>query len=624
MSLSDDITKFCKDLILGDFEENPGNAAMVVGGLISLIPIADQVLDARDVSGMLYRLGRKGPKNATKDDWVDLALAGFGVIPEVGSLFKTIVKPLWKGRKAMKGAMRGEAFIGAMLGKHKGKAITFMKTFNWAGNTQMAINSAMQALDGCDLLLAELSESHWWLPDDLQAMARDLRPGLKPMRKSLKSGIQQGSDALKEFVTDMLGEDGYAVAQVAMAAVGSTASARGHNKSGASHVSAAPHGSSSRGSTAHTSSGSHNNSSGMAATKPQKPVLHSEPAAAHTTTSVKPVNDAGHGTGTTAAPKPKKSASANQEQKPHIDVADTKRQVTTKGQGNQTNGRKKLTEIGKEIGKNINQRFVGLIGEHMAHYHHMGKHAAGAWPHGVVEGSWKGSIHLVDESNRPETPVEIIPEHIKRIFQNGVDGIWSFGNGTYHFVEAKAYLSAGSLFGSAVSQIKKDRYSKRMTPPNLSERQLALWYMLGQPKKGLQMSEKWLKVSLKTEAMKSFAQLKNRFVYVFFEIPTAKVPVEDGYVMSSGGSLKKLPAPDMAEHLVVAAEVARRYLISNEDTHELALHDQHKGLHDYSDSYNHEELDQLTSQFNSSMPRPPKKPTTDTSSKPTRKSRNGK
>lgn len=31
MSLIDDITKFCEDLVLGDFEEEPSNAAMIVG-----------------------------------------------------------------------------------------------------------------------------------------------------------------------------------------------------------------------------------------------------------------------------------------------------------------------------------------------------------------------------------------------------------------------------------------------------------------------------------------------------------------------------------------------------------------------------------------------------------------
>lgn len=92
MSLIDDITKFCEDLILGDFEEDPSNAAMIVGGVISLIPVAQQVLNVRDISGMIYRISRKGAPHCTKDDWVDLALAAFGCIPELGSLFKTIVK----------------------------------------------------------------------------------------------------------------------------------------------------------------------------------------------------------------------------------------------------------------------------------------------------------------------------------------------------------------------------------------------------------------------------------------------------------------------------------------------------------------------------------------------------
>lgn len=102
MSLVSSIQKFCKDLILGDFESEPSNAAMIVGGLISMIPVFDQVMDVRDVVGMIYRINNKGGfKNATPDDCVDLALAAFGCIPEVGSLFKTAIKPIWKERKAV-------------------------------------------------------------------------------------------------------------------------------------------------------------------------------------------------------------------------------------------------------------------------------------------------------------------------------------------------------------------------------------------------------------------------------------------------------------------------------------------------------------------------------------------
>ncbi|MDE2429243.1 MAG: hypothetical protein KGM99_10965, partial [Burkholderiales bacterium] len=59
----DEIAKFLKDLVLGDFEEDQGKAAMVVGGVISLIPIVDQIMDARDVAGMIFRLSEKGVAN---------------------------------------------------------------------------------------------------------------------------------------------------------------------------------------------------------------------------------------------------------------------------------------------------------------------------------------------------------------------------------------------------------------------------------------------------------------------------------------------------------------------------------------------------------------------------------
>ena len=49
----DDIVEFFKDLILGDFEQDQGKAAMIVGGAISLIPVVDQIMDVRDVSGMI-------------------------------------------------------------------------------------------------------------------------------------------------------------------------------------------------------------------------------------------------------------------------------------------------------------------------------------------------------------------------------------------------------------------------------------------------------------------------------------------------------------------------------------------------------------------------------------------
>ena len=234
----DDVVEFFKDLILGDFEQDQGKAAMIVGGAISLIPVVDQIMDVRDVSGMIYRIGRKGVSRADKDDWIDMALAAFGCVPEFGSLFKTVVKPIRKYRKeAGTVAAGGNVLIEAMLHKGRGAAIKFMKTFQWAQNTELAIDTAMSALDNCVALLTILSTSHWWLPADLQHLARDLKPQVEGVRGPLRAGIARGAKALEEMVKDMLGEDALWVAKkVATAAtvVGNPAAKHNH-KPGATH-----------------------------------------------------------------------------------------------------------------------------------------------------------------------------------------------------------------------------------------------------------------------------------------------------------------------------------------------------------------------------------------------------
>lgn len=102
MSLVNDIVKFCEDLLFGDFEDNLSNVVMIVGGLIFLILVVDQVMDVCDVSGMVFCINKCGIRNCSIMDWVDLFLVIFGVIFEVGSVFKMVVKLLWKNCKKWK------------------------------------------------------------------------------------------------------------------------------------------------------------------------------------------------------------------------------------------------------------------------------------------------------------------------------------------------------------------------------------------------------------------------------------------------------------------------------------------------------------------------------------------
>ncbi|WP_254617593.1 hypothetical protein [Acinetobacter oleivorans] len=77
-------------MLKGDFNKDPSMSQIIVGGLISLIPIADQVCDVRDVIANLITLSDE--KDRTKDNYMALALTSVGIIPEVGSAIKTVVK----------------------------------------------------------------------------------------------------------------------------------------------------------------------------------------------------------------------------------------------------------------------------------------------------------------------------------------------------------------------------------------------------------------------------------------------------------------------------------------------------------------------------------------------------
>lgn len=126
----------------------------------------------------------------------------------------------------------------------------------------------------------------------------------------------------------------------------------------------------------------------------------------------------------------------------------------------------------------------------------------------------------------------------------------------------------------------------------MTERQVALWCMLSQPKKGLQMSDAWLHAGVERSLWMN--NEVNRWVYVYFAIPGTSPPRD--YTSAAGGPLKKAMAPGMPEHVVASAEVARRQLAGG-DPYDLALHDQHKADHTPSDIFTAAEIDGVAERY---------------------------
>ncbi|NSY33033.1 hypothetical protein DS891_05375, partial [Pseudoalteromonas sp. JC28] len=67
----------------GDFNQNPSTSQIVVGTLISMIPIIDQVMDLRDITANVMLLTDDDEANDT-DAWLAFTLTGIGLVPSCG------------------------------------------------------------------------------------------------------------------------------------------------------------------------------------------------------------------------------------------------------------------------------------------------------------------------------------------------------------------------------------------------------------------------------------------------------------------------------------------------------------------------------------------------------------
>ncbi len=76
-------------VLQGDFADNPTTAQTVTGGLISMIPLVDQLSDLRDLVANVRAL-REDENDPWR--WVALALTLVGLFPTLGSLVKTGLK----------------------------------------------------------------------------------------------------------------------------------------------------------------------------------------------------------------------------------------------------------------------------------------------------------------------------------------------------------------------------------------------------------------------------------------------------------------------------------------------------------------------------------------------------
>lgn len=358
-----EVESFLKTLILGDFEETPNTSAQLVGGLVSMIPVLDQVMDLRDISGSLLRINQQGGFNhATTDQVVNLGFAAFGAVPTVGSAFKTVFKPLWRERRAAASSVNsGLQAVERMLGLQKGGAIEWVRKEllgKWSSRTTEAISWTETALSSCIELLEFIVQASGWkdwlIPDSIQAMAREILPALKGMREGLRTTMQRASNEIYELLQDLLGEQAAAVAMaVGQQAVSASATPATRSRSGHNAADTHPQGS----------------------VPPRQPEQQVQGA---------------------------QRANAQRNQGPvHTAVQRTSRVI-----------------------ENMTARDKGLVGEHIVDYHEL-KRLGGAWPHDKQTAQW--SPESVKKLNCDKRPINLALHDLSKVNQPGIDAVWQHG-----------------------------------------------------------------------------------------------------------------------------------------------------------------------------------------------------
>ncbi|WP_259404533.1 contractile injection system protein, VgrG/Pvc8 family [Pseudoalteromonas sp. SG45-1] len=137
----------------GDFNEDPTTAQIVVGSIISMIPVIDQVMDVRDILANVILLTDDDKAN-DNDGWIAFTLTAIGLVPVLGSAVKGVGKVVIKNS-----GDTIEAAIAVLRKLGKGDPVQYLRKINWQDLGKQAASEVKAFIKGLRDTLHEISTS---------------------------------------------------------------------------------------------------------------------------------------------------------------------------------------------------------------------------------------------------------------------------------------------------------------------------------------------------------------------------------------------------------------------------------------------------------------------------------
>ena len=190
-----------RDIVAGDFVEDPTALAIVVRTLLTLIPGLDTAADIEDIAAnLIYGMLDPAAKLASPGWWFTIALSLIGFFPAFGTAIKGVVKLVLKGfgdfgRAGLEGLLRmlggGPAALGTGL-KVAGELLT--KAAKWR---PFIIKKFLEIVE---VILDHLGR----VPAAAATMLADLMDALRQMKKFYKDMLVQASDEVERIAREAL------------------------------------------------------------------------------------------------------------------------------------------------------------------------------------------------------------------------------------------------------------------------------------------------------------------------------------------------------------------------------------------------------------------------------------
>lgn len=145
-----DSAKWLWGALQGDFNKSPTTGQIIVGGIISMIPLVDQACDVRDVVANCINLSDAKEREKT-ENWIALGLTCIGFIPEAGSAVKTVAKAGMRNVDHLVDLIKHMEWFEAHYRKLKvsvpwGHApFKWLRTYDWQGACKLAGQNAKKA-----------------------------------------------------------------------------------------------------------------------------------------------------------------------------------------------------------------------------------------------------------------------------------------------------------------------------------------------------------------------------------------------------------------------------------------------------------------------------------------------